>query len=311
MTASDPPSPPSSPSSPSPAPGAGRLARLRSRLTQAAHRAKTTVEAARTRSRLVDGALLTYERDRRAAGNVLAGAVAFRLFAYMLPLVLGVVTLVGILRGLDESSPATVGEELGMSSYVIHSVETAAEQSHKALWVLVPLALWAIYTGGLGVVKVLRAVHAIAWGQPIERVRRGPAAAAATFGIATGTFLLVAGLQALRHRSTVVGLGVTLAGIVPFVLLWLLVSRLLPHHPDAPWHALLPGALLVGTPLWAAQLLSIYYLAHRVDTASELYGSLGVAAAILTWLYLIGRLMVGSAMLNAALWENRTAPPGR
>jgi hypothetical protein len=47
------------------------------------------------------------------------------------------------------------------------------------------------------------------------------------------------------------------------------------------------------------------YLAHRVEHASELYGSLGVAAAILAWLYLIARLMVGSAMLNATLYEHR------
>jgi membrane protein len=58
--------------------------------------------------------------------------------------------------------------------------------------------------------------------------------------------------------------------------------------------------------VWVAQLLSVYYLAHRVQRASELYGSLGTAAAILAWLYVVARLMVASAMLNAALWERRT-----
>jgi membrane protein len=58
----------------------------------------------------------------------------------------------------------------------------------------------------------------------------------------------------------------------------------------------------------------VYYLARRVASASELYGSLGVAAAILVWLYLIGRLVVAAAMLNATrppcsrcrLWERRS-----
>ena len=69
--------------------------------------------------------------------------------------------------------------------------------------------------------------------------------------------------------------------------------------------ALLPGALMVGSGLWLAQLFSVYVLAHRIDKASELYGSLGVAAALLAWLYLLGRLMVASAMLSATLWERR------
>lgn len=295
--------PPAAPA-PSEATG-GTLGRLRSRITHVGQRGEQLLEAARARSRLVDGAVLTVERDRRAAGNVLAGAVAFRLFVYLLPLVLGVVTLAGLLHSVDETAPATVGDRLGMGAYVLDSVRTASRQSDKALWVLVPLSLWAIYTGGLGAAKVLRAVHAIAWNHPVERLRRGPAAAAATFGIAAGTFALVGGFHALRHESPGLGLGVTLAGLVPFVLLWLLVSRLLPHAADAPWTALLPGALLVGTAVWAAQLISVYYLAHRVQRASELYGSLGVAAAILAWLYLVARLMVASAMLDAALWEHR------
>jgi uncharacterized BrkB/YihY/UPF0761 family membrane protein len=259
---------------------------------------------------VVDTAAVIYERDRRIVGNVLAGAVAFRLFIYLLPLVLGVVTLVGVLRGIDEASTRQLGDDLGMSAYDIDSVETAAEQSSRGLWVLVPLAVWAIYSGGVGAVKVLRAVHALAWGLPIERLRRGPAAAAATFAIAAGTFVLVGGLQALRERSIGLGLGVTLAGVVPFVALWLVVSRLLPSDPAATWTALLPGALLVGVTVWAAHLLSVYFLARRIHSASELYGSLGVAAAILAWLYLGGRLMVASAVLNAALWGRRR-PAGR
>ena len=41
---------------------------------------------------------------------------------------------------------------------------------------------------------------------------------------------------------------------------------------------------------------------------SELYGALGAAASVLLWLYLIGRLVVGSAVLNATLWERNRSP---
>jgi uncharacterized BrkB/YihY/UPF0761 family membrane protein len=81
---------------------------------------------------------------------------------------------------------------------------------------------------------------------------------------------------------------------------------LLPHG-DAPWTALIPGALLVGVGMGALNLVSVYWLSHRIQSASQLYGSLGVAAAILAWLYLVGRFIVASAMLNASIWEQRQA----
>ncbi len=104
------------------------------------------------------------------------------------------------------------------------------------------------------------------------------------------------------------GLVAALAGIVPFAALWWVISWLLPHDRRAPWTALVPGALLMGTGVWLAHLFSVYFLAHRVDKASNLYGSLGVAAALLAWLYLFGRMMVAAAMLNATLWERRSGP---
>lgn len=62
--------------------------------------------------------------------------------------------------------------------------------------------------------------------------------------------------------------------------------------------------------VWLAHLFSVYVLVHRVEKASNLYGSLGVAAALLAWLYVFGRIMVAAAMLNATLWERRAVPPG-
>jgi membrane protein len=285
----------------------GRIDRLRRRAEGAARRATSTVDAARRRSATVDAAVRTYERDRETVGSVLAGAVAFRLFVFLLPLTLGVVTLLGALWSLDDTAPEDVGEQLGMTKYLIDSVNTAARQSQKALWVLVPLSLWAIYWGSRGVVKVLRAVHALAWRQPLTKVANSVAAALVALGLVIATGLMTAGLQLARHRSGGLGLGLALLGVLPFAGLWLVVSLLMPRDPRARWTALLPGAVLVGVAVWLAHLFSVYYLARQVDQASELYGSLGVAAALLAWLYLLSRVMVASAMLDAARWEQRQA----
>jgi len=272
-------------------------------------RAQAEARAARRRWGAVDVAWAAFERDKRAVGSVLAGAVAFRVFIYLLPLFLSLVVLIGVVAGLDDDGPRRLGDELGMSSYVVDSVETAAEQSSRSLWVLVPLALWAVYSAGLGAAKVLRAIHALAWDQPLQRPRSGLRAAAITFLFALGAVAVVGLTQWARAHAPALGLGAVLAGIVPFVALWWLASRLLPHDPTAPWTALVPGGLLVGVSVWLAHLASALYLAHRVDSASQLYGSLGTAAALLAWLYLMGRVMVASAMLNATLWERRAPPP--
>ena len=189
------------------------------------------------------------------------------------------------------------------------SVATATEQAHRSLWFLVPLSAWAVYSAGGATARVLHAVHTVAWGLP-------PSACASTAKAAGVTFLAAVGgarrgrrrRSGSRHESPGVGLVAALAGIVPFAALWWVVSWLLPHDRRAPWIALVPGALLMGTGVWLAHLFSVYFLAHRVDKASNLYGSLGVAAALLAWLYLFGRTMVAAAMLNATLWERRSGP---
>lgn len=80
---------------------------------------------------------------------MLAGALAFRLFVYLLPLFLAVIVLIGLVAGFDDDGPRRLGSELGMSEYLADSVQSAARQSKHGLWFLVPLALWAVYTAGV------------------------------------------------------------------------------------------------------------------------------------------------------------------
>ena len=62
---------------------------------------------------------------------------------------------------------------------------------------------------------------------------------------------------------------------------------------------MLPGALLVGMGLAAMNTAGTVYLPHRIQHASAMYGTLGVAAAILIWLFVFGQLLVCAALVNA------------
>lgn len=117
---------------------------------------------------------------------------------------------------------------------------------------------------------------------------------------------MAAATQVIRERSDLAGFGFVLVQVAVLVALWWGVSRALPHDSRAGWLALLPGALLVGLGAWVLHVASVYLLARRIASASDLYGSLGIAAALLVWLYLLGRLVVAGAMVNATLWERRT-----
>jgi uncharacterized BrkB/YihY/UPF0761 family membrane protein len=50
----------------------------------------------------------------------------------------------------------------------------------------------------------------------------------------------------------------------------------------------------------------------KLERSSALYGGLGTAATFLFILYVVGRLVIASPMLNAELWRRRSgeASPG-
>jgi uncharacterized BrkB/YihY/UPF0761 family membrane protein len=55
-------------------------------------------------------------------------------------------------------------------------------------------------------------------------------------------------------------------------------------------------------------LLTVYVFGPRVEHSASVYGAVGVAAVMLTWLFLAARLIVASAVLNALLHERRRRP---
>jgi uncharacterized BrkB/YihY/UPF0761 family membrane protein len=68
--------------------------------------------------------------------------------------------------------------------------------------------------------------------------------------------------------------------------------------------------VLFGTGLLGVNVFNVYVTTRLVEGRADTYGALGVAAALLFSLVLVGRLMVASAVLNASLYERRTRSPG-
>jgi hypothetical protein len=91
------------------------------------------LERARSRSLVVDTMVGVIRRERPVAVGILAGSLAFRLFALLVPLSYVVVAGLGFAgqASADAARPG-VGDRLGQ--LVISSVAAAARSSHRARW---------------------------------------------------------------------------------------------------------------------------------------------------------------------------------
>jgi uncharacterized BrkB/YihY/UPF0761 family membrane protein len=158
----------------------------------------------------------------------------------------------------------------------------------------------AIYITAGGLLKALYVVHWLIWRVPrvmptglIPRlVLIGLALVASALGVATNY---------VRNSSGLLGALIALAVITAASFaLWWWVSWRLPHAP-VPARALIPGALLMAIGADVLHLLTTYWIGHLVARKTNTYGPVGIALAVLLWVYILGRVMVASAGLNAAL----------
>jgi uncharacterized BrkB/YihY/UPF0761 family membrane protein len=282
----------------------GRLKSFVSSTRSRADAAWAAVEERRPRVPSVDATLSAYERDRDRAGFLLAGALAYRLFLWLLPFTLLIVGALGFLEASDHDNPSDVADNLGVVGLASKSVSEAAADAEHARFIVLLIGIPALYLASLGALKAFRAVSALAWGVPAGPLRRKPLAVLGSLGVIAAFFTVTFIATAIRQESPGPGVIATLLIGIAYVWLAFLVLWVLPR-PSVHWTALLPGAIAIGLGLQVIHLVNVYFISYRISTSSETYGALGVAAAILLSLFLIGRLFVAGVILNATLWERQ------
>ena len=242
-----------------------------------------------------------YDRDAEVGGGIIAGALAYRLFVWVLPLALVLVGGLGIAAGMTSQSPKEAADSVGLGGLVASTFESSADSpaSWYALLVGVPILLYVTRS----VLRVLIATHRLVWGDVRQAAPKPTMTASVKLLLLFVSYFVLAGLASwARTVSTGLGLLVTLAVAIGFAATWLVVSMRLPHR-RAGWTDLVPGALAVGIGICLLQLAAAYLLAPYALAKQGTYGALGIAATLLFSLFLLGRLMVLGAELNATLWE--------
>ena len=262
--------------------------------------ASTSVEAA------ADGAadrhiavavpIRAVERNRRVASSVLAGGFAYRIFLWLLPLGL----LLGGALGLSNAdSTEDAVESGGLPGAITNAVGDAARSADSESWWLfavgVPLLLWAGFTGA----KAILLIHSLVWDEPPPRPK--PLRASLAF---TGVMCAVWATVALTWwvREDWPGLLAPVLTVVPLAALWLWASLQLPHR-DAPWKALVPGALLVSIGFHVLHEAVGHLLVPKLESSTSLYGSLGATTTLLFFVYMMGLLVVAAPVLNSSLYD--------
>ncbi len=271
----------------------GRSDRARAKLTTAA----AGVKIASERHVSLAVSLRAAERNRSVAASVLAGGLAYRLFLWMLPfgLIVG-----GALGLMNSSSTEQAVQGGGIPAAVSNTIGDVSRSANSDSWWLlatgIPLLLWAGFTGA----KAIQLIHSLVWDQPPPKTK--PLKGSLAF---TGMMLAVWTTVALTwwfRDETWHGILVAALTIAPFAGLWLLLSLHLPHR-DAPWQALVPGALLIGIGFPVLHEVIVTFGVPQLQKSRSLYGGIGATTTMIFFVYLVGTLVVTAPVLNSALYH--------
>jgi uncharacterized BrkB/YihY/UPF0761 family membrane protein len=253
----------------------------------------------------------TARRDASIAGSVLAAAIAYRLFIWLIPVALFLVVAFGVYTEAASADATELLEDGGVTGYFAASVaEASGSISGVARVAALLVAGWLVLYETLVLLRTLRSVSALAWRIPIPSLGNPLLPTLSFLALTTGWEVVGQAITPVRHHlGGGPALAVGLAALLLMPAYWLVVSHALLPHAARTWTDLVPGALLVGV---GTALLHIFYLLILfpwLGRKEETYGVLGVSAGLLFGFFLVGRTIELASSLNAVLVERRRDAP--
>ncbi|MGE5225781.1 MAG: YhjD/YihY/BrkB family envelope integrity protein, partial [Planctomycetaceae bacterium] len=268
-----------------------RARRIQDRGRALAEEAQTRFERERRRRGWIRLVLHAWERDRDHGGGLLAGGLAYRLFLWQLPAAVFVVCLLGEVADAAARSPAEMLRRSRTSGVIVSTVAKGIEQAGSNRWWLLVLGLVLMLWASRGFKAAIDVSCTIAWRLPARR-RIKPVQLVEVSGFLLATLAVQTMLSSWLQ-----------GGVLEGALVWILVTALtavlavvafvlLPH--EGSWLHVVPGAIGFALTMRLLNLGVWIYLWHKIEHASDLYGSLGLSIAILLYLYLVARLFVAA-----------------
>lgn len=288
--------------------GPGRIERLKERYAVLKTEGLDRLESERERRASVRVAYDFYQRDKAFAGGLLAGGLSVKLFLWFLPFSLSVVVVIGALSELLGRPPAELAAKSGlMIAALAEMVEDAVIASERASLYLAVFGIFFLLWAGIGVVRALSLTSRLAWDLTSATPWNKLAGSLWMAGFVVAMLAIVWLTNRLQGGPWIVDVLVYIAAIIATAALHVVLLNALPRPEGIPWTVVIPGALLMTIAWLLIRLVTVVYFSRRLDSASEVYGGLGMAAVFLAWLYVISRSLVASISLNATIWQRNEA----
>jgi YihY family inner membrane protein len=248
------------------------------------------------------------------AGN-LATQLTYSLFVTMFPLLLLLVTILGIVLADDPSDRVRVlhsalsqfpiiGQQLGHN---IHAIK------RNSAFGLIFGILGLIY-GSTGLAQAGLFSMAQIWNIPavarpsylVRMARAGIFLVVLAVGLIITTTL--AGLGTFGKHNFLLGVVAEILAVIINVALYLAMFRTLTPN-QVPTRSLIPGVITGGVAWTILQAIGGYVVGHDLKGAGALYGLFGIVLGLVAWIYLGVEITLYSAEINTVL-HHRLWPRG-
>ena len=197
--------------------------------------------------------------------------------------------------------PRDLADRAGIGGVLADGVVNVNTLSGSSRLVIILISGYATVLASRSVIRTIIDAYCLIWRMPRLRTKRTrPGLVLIGFTLIYGA--LSTGIGRVRAIAPAPGLALTVAAIAVPLLAWLWASATLPHD-GAPVWALIPGAVTFAIGVEAIHLFTVYWIAREVTSKSQTYGVIGISLTVLFWAYIVGRLVTGTAVVNAVLWR--------
>jgi uncharacterized BrkB/YihY/UPF0761 family membrane protein len=221
---------------------------------------------------------------------------------FALPLAFFLGSGLGVLASALGVDTHRIMNSVGLAGVVTKQVETASGSSSSWWAALISFLVLAVATGVL--LRSVAIVHSLAWERSAASVKVTGRSLGIFAAVLLAQMVLVACIGAVYQQTAIGGIVTLAAFVCALAGLWLVVSLQVPHSTPR-WTDVVPGSLFYAIGFTGVVIFNILILGELIKSNSSTYGALGIAATLLLAFFFVGRVIVGAAVLNAALYERR------
>lgn len=237
-------------------------------------------------------------------GGYAANAVTLIAFISLFPLLLVVVSVIGLLTGSNPRLSSDVVDFLGLTGDAAKTMTDTLGRARQSGATGSIIGLIGMAWSGLSLVGALRLVVNLPRGTTVKGIRAR-----------------IMGIPWLVGAGVILGLSIALSTVLNWLPGWtaplavvvsLAVSVALfvwtfwylgVERP--PPRDLLPGAIVAAVGFEVLKTLGTIVLPRLVANSSATYGALGTVFAILAWLLIFSRILAYSVVVNAVWADHR------